>query len=296
MPHIPVLLDECLEFLRPERGGIFVDATLGLGGHSEAMLKMAAEAGKNIELYGIDQDPEAAQQAKERLGNRFTYLAGNFADMEYLLKQKDVTKADGILMDLGVSSFQIDTPERGFSFREDGPLDMRMDPEGMQTAATIVNTWPESKLADLFFQYGEERLSRKIARVICERRLKEKFYRTADLAYVIAGQYPPNQRYKHPHPATRVFQALRIEVNQELQVLERGMEAGLSLLNPGGVLAIISFHSLEDRPVKLRFREAVATEEFELLTKKPVMASEEEIEQNSRSRSAKLRVIKRKEN
>lgn len=282
--HQPVLLQEVLQFLAPERGGLFVDATLGLGGHSEALLKINPK----IELIGIDQDEEALALARTRLGERVTYLYGNFAQIASLVEKP----AQGILMDIGVSSFQLDTAERGFSFNANGPLDMRMNNSAILTAAQIVNSWPERQLADLIYEYGEEHLSRKIAKAIVETRKKEPFQDTRSLSELIASQYPMKTRFRHLHPATRTFQALRIAVNDELEVLKEGLEGALSLLAPGGRLAVITFHSLEDRIVKHRFRRA--TEEgFSVLTKKPVIASEEEEKNNPRSRSAKLRVVEK---
>jgi 16S rRNA (cytosine1402-N4)-methyltransferase len=293
MPHIPVLKSEVLELLRPERGGIFVDGTLGLGGHTEAMLAQAEAVGKKLRVLGIDQDEEAMAQAKQRLGDKIEYLPGNFGDIAYLVGEAKVGQVDGILLDLGVSSYQIDTPTRGFSFQENGPLDMRMDLGSDLTAALILNTWPEQKLADIFYKFGEERFGRKLASIIVERRKKQDFEDTLDLAELIKSAYPAHLRHKHPHPATRVFQALRIATNYELEVLEQGITSGLSLLAPGGILAIISFHSLEDRIVKHRFREAVAAGGFTILTKKPLEATDEERSTNPRSRSAKLRAIQR---
>lgn len=287
--HLPVMEKEVIGLLRPERGGIFIDGTLGLGGHSAALLG----AGKSLRLIGIDQDEAALRLAKKRLGERIEYVQGNFRTMVELLKERKVSKGDGILLDVGVSSFQLDTAERGFSFQEDGPLDMRMDQENPTTAANVLAAWSESKLADLFWQYGEERLSRKIARLIVEQRKKQPFTRTAQLAQVVVSAYHPAVRYKRPHPATRTFQALRIAVNQEIEALEEGVQGALSLLAPGGVLVVISFHSLEDRPVKHLFREAAESGQFELLTKKPLVASHEEASKNPRSRSAKLRAIRR---
>ena len=287
--HTPVLLSETLDLLAPERGGIFVDATLGLGGHSEAIL----EREKKVRLIGIDQDEEALVLAKDRLGERIEYVRSNFANIGQILSALEIPAVDGILMDIGVSSMQLDQPERGFSFQADGPLDMRMDQNGSITAASIVNTWPEPKLADLFFRYGEERFARKIARFIAEDRQKKRYLTTKELSEMIVRAYPPALRYKRPHPATRVFQALRIEVNDELGVLEEGIAAGLKALAPGGRLAIITFHSLEDRIVKQAFRAAVEEGEFVLLNKKPIIASDTEQEENPRSRSAKLRGIER---
>lgn len=289
--HLSVLPAETLALLKPERGGIFVDGTLGMGGHSQLILEKAQASGAAIRLLGIDQDTEAITLAHGLLGENIEYAWGNFADISSILKERSIPKVDGILLDIGVSSYQLDTPERGFSFQTDGPLDMRMDGQGTVTAASILNTWQEYKLADLFFRYGEERLGRKIARFICEDRVKTPFKETKQLVDLIMRAYPPPARYKKPHPATRVFQALRIEVNQELTVLEQGIKGALSCLAPGGVLAIISFHSLEDRIVKQAFREAAAEGAFELLTKKPIIAHEEELAENPRSRSAKLRGI-----
>lgn len=285
--HIPVLLSSVTSYLQPEKGGVFVDATLGLAGHSVAMLGKAKAAGTVLKLYGIDQDPAALKLAEETLADfpGATLIRGNFGDYANL----NIPPADAILMDIGVSSMQIDDPERGFSFMREGILDMRMDPENGVTASTIVNTWPEYQLANLFWQFGEEKLSKKIASAIAKRRKKEPFWKTLDLAAVIAEQYPAAARNKHPHPATRVFQALRIEVNRELDVLEQGIKDAYVGLKPGGRLAVISFHSLEDRVVKYLFRELGGT----VLTKKPVEASEEEAAANPRSRSAKMRVIEK---
>jgi 16S rRNA (cytosine1402-N4)-methyltransferase len=289
--HSPVLLQETLDFLAPERGGVFIDATLGMGGHSEALLERVGST--EIRLIGVDRDPYALEFAEERLGARVQYLQGNFSELSFFKKKKIVAAADGILMDIGVSSYQIDTPERGFSFGHDGPLDMRMDQDQGLTAAVIVNTWAEHKLVDIFAKYGEERLARKIATAIIARRGKQPFRRTADLAELITEQYHPSLRHKRPHPATRVFQALRIAVNAELDHLSDAIPQALDLLAPGGVLAIITFHSLEDRIVKYAFRDA--GDSFEIITKKPVIAGREEQVRNPRSRSAKLRVIRRKE-
>lgn len=298
--HQPVLLKECLDFLQPERGGIFVDGTLGLGGHSEAIIQKALGAKKSITLIGIDQDGIALNQAKERLmviqqNNpnlvELYFIQDNFANLQSILNELDIEKVDGILLDLGVSSMQLDDADRGFSFRSEAPLDMRMDQDyNTVTAATIVNTWPEFKLANLIYQYGEERLSRRIAKMIVERRRKSRFETTTQLADLIVSAYPGKLRHAKIHPATRTFQALRIEVNREMNVLEEGLNTGPQVLNKDGRMAVISFHSLEDRLVKNAFRE-LDSNEYKLLTKKPIIASEDEIAQNPRSRSAKLRGI-----
>jgi 16S rRNA (cytosine1402-N4)-methyltransferase len=285
--HIPVLLNEVLSYLKPEEGGVFVDATLGLAGHSTAALEAAKEAGATLQLYGIDQDPAAIAIAQEKLAEfpGTILIQGNFGDYASL----KIPPAKAILMDVGVSSMQIDDPERGFSFMREGILDMRMDPSNGVTASTIVNTWPEYQLANLIYQFGEERLSKKIASALVKRRKKEPFWKTLDLAGVISEQYPPMLRNKHPHPATRTFQALRIEVNRELDVLEKGIKEAYDGLIPGGRLAVISFHSLEDRLVKYVFRDLGG----KILTAKPVTATELEQSENVRSRSAKMRVIEK---
>jgi 16S rRNA (cytosine1402-N4)-methyltransferase len=286
--HQPVLLNETASFVSLVRSGIFLDATLGFGGHAEASLA----ANPALQLIGIDQDDEALNAAKERLGNQVEYLQGNFAEMDRLLAKIGIQSVDGILMDIGVSSWQLDRPERGFSYAADGPLDMRMDQSANLTAAGVVNSYVERQLGDLFFRYGEERFSRKIAKKIVETRRQIPLTRTSQLSELIVDCYPAALRHKRPHPATRIFQALRIEVNDELNALEQGMEAALKLLNPDGILVIITFHSLEDRLVKWRFRQA-STEGFEVLTKKPLVAGSAELAANPRARSAKLRAMRR---
>jgi len=287
--HIPVLLTEVVSALFLKKGEAFLDATLGLGGHTKVLTKKFP----GVEFYGLDQDPEALEIARTRVP-KVILLQGNFQDLAVIAKEHKLPPFKGILMDIGVSSMQIDTAERGFSFQQDGPLDMRMDPENTVTAATIVNTWLEFKLVNLFSHYGEERFSKTIARKIVQHRKKHPFYTTKELSDFLVECYPPALRSKYPHPATRIFQALRIEVNRELDALEAGVEASFSLLAPGGRLAVISFHSLEDRIVKHMFRQAEAQDLGEIITKKPLTASEEELELNPRSRSAKLRIFQKK--
>ena len=291
--HIPVLGKETIELLAPERGGVFIDATLGMGGHTALLLARAQEAGKSLNVLGIDQDVEALGFAKSNLRDSIRYAQGNFAQLMDLAAKNSIAKADGILMDLGVSSYQIDTPARGFSFAQDGPLDMRMDQETIGTAAALINSMSEYHLANLLYEYGEERFSRRIAAVLVQERKTQPFTSTKRLADLLVSLYPAKLRYLHPHPATRTFQALRIAVNDELGVLEQGIAAGLELLAPGGICAIISFHSLEDRIVKHRFRDAVHNGGYELLNRKPIEATAEERALNPRSRSAKLRGIRR---
>ncbi len=279
--HRSVLAQEVLAGLDIQPDGCYLDATVGGGGHSRLILA----ADPSVTLVAIDQDRDALAAAQTRLaefGERVTFWQGNFRDY-----QPGVLRFNGILADLGVSSPQLDRPERGFSFRHPGALDMRMDVTQELTAADLVNHGSERELADIFYHYGEERLSRRIARRIVERR---PFQTTTDLADAIASSVPGKYRHGRIHPATRVFQALRIAVNQELEVLEQLLEKAPGWLLPGGRLAIISFHSLEDRRVKHGMRNH---EQLQVKTKKPITASEAERAENPRSRSAKLRVAER---
>lgn len=301
--HETVLLEEAVHYMAAEEGKTLVDGTLGGGGHTVRMLEEGAT------VYGIDRDPEALEHAGKRLakfGERFQPVEGNFRDVCDLMRERGVEKVDGVLVDLGVSSRQFDSDVRGFSFSKEGPLDMRMGPACEISAADILNGWDEKEMARVFWEYGEERASRKIARHLCEKREMKPFETTTELAEVIEKLMP---RYgKKIHPATKVFQALRIEVNDELGALRRLLDTAAELLKPGGRLCVISFHSLEDRMVK-RFLKAASTAEidrpewpapranpdhhFKVLTKKPVKASEEEIRRNARSRSAVMRVGER---
>lgn len=280
--HVPVMSDAVLAGIKVTAGGYFLDATVGGGGHSASLLSCDA----TIELVALDQDPIALQAARQRLaafGDRVTFYYTNFADFD-----PGGIQFNGILADIGVSSAQLDTPERGFSFRQTAPLDMRMNPQQTLTAAEIVNHWDETELANLIFSYGEERLSRRIARRIVEQR---PFQTTTELAEAIARSVPKKYRYGRIHPATRTFQALRIAVNSELELLEKFLVKAPEWLLPGGRLVIISFHSLEDRIVKQAFRH---DERLEIVTKKPLTASDEEVQTNARARSAKLRVAARR--
>lgn len=279
--HQSVLAQEVMEGLIPQAHGHYLDATVGGGGHSRLIL----EAHESVCLTAIDQDPNALAAAQQNLvdfGDRITFWHGNFADFS-----SHLSGFDGVLADLGVSSPQLDHPERGFSFRYEGALDMRMNPGQQLTAADLVNHRSERELADIFYHYGEERLSRRIARRIVERR---PFQTTTALADAIAASVPGKYRHGRIHPATRVFQALRIAVNSELDVLEQLVQVAPSWLKPGGRLVIISFHSLEDRRVKHGLR---GHEQLKVITKKPVVATEDEIRRNPRARSAKLRVAER---
>ncbi len=280
--HTPVLYREVVEQLQVRSGGLYLDLTLGGGGHSRLIL----EAATDVKLVGIDQDEMAivaATQHLESFASQVTIRRTNFAKFN-----PGKVRFDGILADLGVSSAQFDIADRGFSFRNAAPLDMRMDQSQDLDAAEIINTWDEQELANIFYQYGEERLSRRIAKQIVEQR---PFETTTGLAYTVAGCFPSAARRGRIHPATRVFQALRIAVNRELEVLETMLEKAPLWLNQGGRITVISFHSLEDRIVKHRLRES---EDLRVLTKKPILPQDDEVEINFRSRSAKLRVAERK--
>jgi 16S rRNA (cytosine1402-N4)-methyltransferase len=280
--HIPVLAVEVIEGLSVQMGGEYLDATVGGGGHSRLILQAAAD----VKITALDQDQHAiaaAQQTLVEYGDRVQFHPINFAEFD-----PGTQRYDGILADLGVSSTQFDVGDRGFSFRQEAALDMRMNQHQDLTAAKIINTWEEVKLANLIYTYGEERLSRQIARRIVEKR---PFNTTTELADAIFHAVPRSYRYGRIHPATRTFQALRIAVNRELEVLETFLEKAPTWLKPCGRLALISFHSLEDRIVKHRLKES---EMLTVLTKKPIIAKEAELSTNSRARSAKLRIASRK--
>lgn len=303
-PHKPVLLREVLEALAPRDGEIIVDGTFGAGGYSRAILDSA-----NCELYGIDRDPTAVATGKQleaEYDGRFHMVEGCFGDMAKLLPAAGAQQVDGIVLDIGVSSMQLDQADRGFSFREDGPLDMRMSMSG-PTAADFVNTAEEEDIANVVYRYGEERASRKVARKIIEMRAEEPFTTTSQLARAVRSVVRKSK--DGIDPATRTFQALRIYVNDELGELERAMDAAETLLKPGGRLVVVTFHSLEDRQVKTFMKERsgdpnkmsrrlpgepeVAIPTFTTITRKAVTGQKDEIRANPRARSAKLRAVAR---
>ena len=306
--HVPILVEPVLSLLAPERGGVFVDGTLGGGGHAEAVLCKLPAMGK---LYGIDRDNDALQEATKRLapyGERFTPIKGNFFEMKSLLYSRGVTKVDGILLDLGVSSHQLDEASRGFSYKQEAPLDMRMDQTAPLSARDVVNSWSRERLTDIFYKYGEERFSARIAERIVTQREKQPIETTTELAAIVKDAIPAKFRNEPQHPARRVFQAIRIAVNGELDGLEDAVRSAHDLLNPGGRLAILTFHSLEDRIVKNVFRsfENPCTcpisapvcicgkkPTARILTRHPITADEREQAENSRSTPAKLRAIER---
>ncbi len=281
MNHVPVLSAELIAGLAICPRGLYLDATVGFGGHTQSILATAPD----IKVVAIDQDEQAIASCQTLLASyssNVQFWHGNFADYH-----PENLKFDGIIADLGISSVQLDTPERGFSFRHEAKLDMRMNQQQTLTAAEIVNHWEEAKLANIFYTYGEERLSRRIARRILERR---PFETTTDLAEAIAYCVPRKYRYGRIHPATRVFQALRIEVNRELSALEIFLDQAPNWLKPGGRIGIISFHSLEDRLVKHRLRDSPI---LQVLTKKPIQPQDNEVAINPRARSAKLRLAEK---
>jgi 16S rRNA (cytosine1402-N4)-methyltransferase len=302
--HQPVLLAETLQLLKPQANETFVDATLGLGGHTEAILS----ANDEVRVIGIDQDTEAIELAKSRLdkfGKRFSVFHSNFSDIKQVLVEAEIEKVDGVLADLGVSSLQFDSQTRGFSFRFDAPLDMRMNADSnSENAAELLETLSEFEIARIIYEYGEERLSRRIARRIVEKRENgEPVKTTKELAVLVEKAVGRGKKDKI-HPATRTFQALRIAVNGELEILEQFVRDSIDILKKGGRFAVITFHSLEDRIVKQtmqklsgkcfcppKFPQCVcgAKTEIEILTRKPIVPTETETEENPRARSAKLR-------
>lgn len=308
MKHYSVLLQETVAGLNIKENGIYVDGTLGRGGHSALILKQIP----NGHLYSIDRDLQAIEESKDRLlavGNNITFLHTSFAHMKESLLDSGVEAIDGILLDLGVSSPQFDEAERGFSYRFDAPLDMRMDQSQKKSAWDIVNTYDYHELVRIFYQYGEEKFSKQVARKIEKQREIKPIDTTFELVDIIKASLPAKVVNSKGHPAKKIFQAIRIEVNDELRELQQVLDDGLTLLKPGGRISIITFQSLEDRIVKETFQKAssvakidkripimpqdMETADFKLITKKPILASQAELEENNRSHSAKLRIIEK---
>lgn len=305
--HISVLLNECIDALNIKEDGIYVDCTLGGAGHSFEILKRLSKEGR---LIGIDQDEDALKAAKEKLKefSNVTYVHDNFYNIEAILQRLAVEKVDGILMDLGVSSFQLDETQRGFSYMRDATLDMRMDRSQGISAWDVVNSYSEEQLAEVLRNYGEEKFSKRIANFIVDRRKDAPVNTTLELVNIIDAAIPAKFKREGGHPAKRTFQGIRIEVNGELKILNKAIEDGVNRLNSGGRMAIITFHSLEDRIVKSNFR---ALQDpcgcpkalpmcvcgklpiIKLVSRKPIEATQEELEVNSRSRSAKLRIAEK---
>lgn len=306
MKHISVLLNESIEGLNIKEDGIYVDCTLGYGGHSSEVLKRI----KKGKLFAFDQDQDAINASRERLsfiGSNFTIIKSNFRYMKEKLSELGISKVDGILFDLGVSSVQLDEASRGFSYHQDAKLDMRMDLDSDFSAYNVVNEYSIEKLTEIFFKYGEEKFSKNIAKNIVKARSTKPIETTLELAEIIKSSVPEKVR-REKHPARKVFQAIRIEVNHEIEILEDSIKDALSILNVGGRLCVITFHSLEDRIVKNIFREVTTTDkmvkglpnipdeylpDFKLVVNKAIVPSQEEIDANNRSRSSKLRIIER---
>jgi 16S rRNA (cytosine1402-N4)-methyltransferase len=306
--HTTVLLDEAVNGLNIKPNGIYVDCTLGGAGHSSQILSKLTDNGK---LFAFDQDEIAIAHAKEKLslyGEQLTIIKSNFLYLKEELEKLGIEKVDGVLYDLGVSSPQLDTPERGFSYHHDAPLDMRMDNEAHISAYDVINHWSYEDLVRIFFRYGEEKFSKQIARKIEARREIQPIETTFELVDLIKEGIPAPARRKGGHPAKRIFQAVRIAVNDELAVFEKSIQKAIDILNPEGRISVITFHSLEDRICKAAFKKAseipdlphglpVIPEEFKpilkLITRKPILPSEEELEHNNRARSAKLRIAEK---
>lgn len=307
--HTSVLLFECIEALNIRDGYTYVDCTAGGGGHS---LEIARRMGPNSRLICFDRDENAIRAAKERLAeylDRVIFVHDNFSSLEYIIKEHNITNLGGVLADLGCSSHQFDTPERGFGYKHDAPLDMRMDPSAKLSAYDIVNTYSEADLKRIIYEYGEERFSPRIAAAICKRRAERPIETTYELSDIIKGAIPAAARTDGPHPAKRTFQAIRIEVNAELDAITPMIESAARALVPGGRIAVISFHSLEDRLVKQAYKSLASgctcPRDFPVcvcgkvplikeISKKPILPSEEELEENPRSRSAKLRIAEKR--
>ncbi|WP_459499762.1 16S rRNA (cytosine(1402)-N(4))-methyltransferase RsmH [Bacillus sp. C1] len=307
--HVTVLLKETVDGLDIKPGGTYVDCTLGGGGHSSYLLSQLTEGGK---LIAFDQDEIAIQNAKEKFssyGDQFITVKSNFRYLSEKLHELGITEVDGILFDLGVSSPQLDTPERGFSYHHDAPLDMRMDQDASLTAYDVVNNWSYEQLVRIFFQYGEEKFSKQIARKIEAYRENKSIETTGELVELIKEGIPAPARRTGGHPAKRVFQAIRIAVNDELKVFEEALESAIEMVKPGGRISVITFHSLEDRICKTTFKRNSTTpqlppglpiipDEFKpklkLVTRKPTLPSDEELEDNNRARSAKLRIAEKR--
>ncbi len=306
--HVSVLLNETIEGLNIKPDGIYVDGTLGGGGHAYEVLKRLSPKGR---LIGIDQDGEALRAADQRLkefGEQVTLVRDNYCEIDRVLESLGIEKVDGILLDIGVSSYQLDNLERGFSYKSDAPLDMRMDTRQSLTAADVVNTYSENELFTIIKDYGEERFARNIAKKIVQSREDKPLETTQELSEIIQSAIPMKAKAKGGHPAKKTFQAIRIEVNRELAVLKESIDKMIERLNPGGRICIITFHSLEDRIVKTKFREnenpCTCPPDFpvcvcgkkskgRVITRKPIVPSEDEIAVNKRAKSSKLRIFER---
>lgn len=292
--HIPVLAKEVITYLQLKNGMVIIDCTIGVGGHAVDILKRIDDSGC---LIGIDRDREALEEARTQLASisdRFKLFHANFKDVDSILETAKIQKIDGALFDIGISSLQMDRAERGFSIRLDGPLDMRMDRDEELKAGDIVNSCTKSDLADIFKKYGDEHFAYRIAERIVKERRTERIENTARLADIVTEALPYRYRFRRIHPATKIFMALRIAVNNEIENLEIGLRKIVPFLRKGSRICVISFHSIEDRVVKNKFREFAKSQELKIITKTPIRPDMEEIKSNPRARSAKLRVAEKK--
>lgn len=293
--HIPVMVKEVLGYLNLSPGKIIVDATIGTGGHSKEILEHILPEGR---LIGIDRDQESLAVCRERLreyGNSCEFVHGNFVDIDIILERLNINQVDGILFDLGISSFQLEDPYRGFSFQQDGPLDMRLDRDSYISAYDLINNLNEEEISDLLWMFGQERWHNRIAHLVVEERETHPIATTQQLADIVFKAIPHRYRHRYYriHPATRTFQAVRIAVNRELEILETAINKAIASLGKKGKICVISFHSLEDRIVKHTFRNAAAQGQLNIITPKPMMANPSEVEANPSSRSSKLRVAEK---
>jgi 16S rRNA (cytosine1402-N4)-methyltransferase len=289
------MLNEVLDYLNLAAGKTIVDATIGTGGHAQAILERITPGGR---LIGIDRDEESLAVCRERLresGEAVSLAHGNFVDIDNILSDMDIKKIDGVLFDLGVSSFQLEDPDRGFSFQSDGPLDMRMDRNSYISAYDLVNNLNEEELSAILWSFGQERWHNRIAHLLIEERQRQPIATTSQLTNIVLRSIPARYRHRHyrVHPATRTFQAVRIAVNRELEILESALNKAIEILDIGARICVISFHSLEDRTAKLTFRQASSEGKVKIITPKPLVPQPSEVESNPRSRSSKLRVAER---
>ena len=293
VPHIPVMLQEVIEYLKPELGDVFIDGTVGLGGHAKAIAQIIGPSGR---LIAVDKDKQSLQIAREALKDLSTpcnFIYDDFRNIDTILGQLKIRQVDGILLDLGISSFQLDNPQRGFSFRFEGPLDMRMDQDNQFSASDLINSLSEKEIDSILKEYGEERWHHRIARYLVAERKKGPIQTTEQLSKIVLRAMPHGRSWQKIHPATRTFQALRIAVNKELENLQTVLDKCVEVLKVGGRMGVISFHSLEDRIVKWKFRQFAEDGKFRIMTKKPLKPSSIEEIQNPRARSACFRVAER---
>ena len=293
--HIPVMLNEVLQYLNLSPGKTIVDATIGTGGHSQAILEQIMPGGK---IIGIDRDEESLSVCRERLskyGSACEFVQGNFVDIDSILGNLNIKKIDGVLFDLGISSFQLGDPHRGFSFQNEGPLDMRLDRSSYISAYDLVNNLNEDEISTLLWNFGQERWHNRIANLLVKERERQPISTTSQLANIVIRSIPNRYRHRYYriHPATRTFQAVRIAVNRELEILESAIDKAIELLDEKGRICVISFHSLEDRAAKLSFRRAALEGKIDIITPKPLVPAQSEVHANPASRSSKLRVAQR---